>query len=110
MKRKIDIYNILVGIIYLIISFIVYHKFGLPIASLFVIMALIIIFIGVFKKNPKFEGSKLISYSYLFVIFTMIFPFVISIYKNDLFGALFIFFMGTAFFIFYLKEIKSIKK
>ncbi len=110
MKRKIDPYNMIVGVMYLIVSLIVYSKFGLPIASLFVLMALIIIFIALFKKNSKFEGSRFVSYSYLFVIFTMIFPFVTSIYKNDLFGALFVFLMGIVFFINYLREIKSIKK
>ncbi|MEK6860273.1 MAG: hypothetical protein AABX54_05670 [Nanoarchaeota archaeon] len=109
-KQKIDIYHLLIGIIYLAISWIMYSKWGIGMALLLILLAFSFIMASIFKKSKKHEGSKFILFSYLFVILSFTFPFIVSLYKKDITNALFVFLMGMIFFILYLREIKSMKK
>ena len=110
MKQKIDIYNILIGIIYLVLSLIMYSKWGLLMTLFFIFIALVFIVTSFFNKNPKQEGSKFIIFCYLLVMFSMIFPFIASIYRKDITVAIFVFLMAIIFFILYLRGIKSIRR
>jgi len=128
MKKQINFYNLTIGIIYLILSWFMYHEWGLGMSIFFIIMALTFILTSIFqeiriskylnknsklarrlKKESKYEGSKFILFSYLFVIVSFIFPFAISIYKYQLRQAIFVFLMAIILFILYLKEIRLLR-
>ncbi len=127
MKQKIDIYHLLIGIIYLIVSWIKYSQWGLLITLFFILLALSLIITSIFQeirllnfknsklagklnRKPENEGSKFILFCYLFVMLSFTFPFTVSIYRRDITEAIFFFLMAIILFILYLKEIKSIRK
>lgn len=109
-KQKFDIYNLLIGIIYLIISWIIYSEWGLGMSIFFIFMALVFIVSSFFNKNIKHEVSKFMLFSYLFVMLCFAFPFILSIYKKNITETTFVFLMAIVFFILYLREIKSVRK
>lgn len=109
-QKVFDIYYLLIGIIYLVISWTIFSKWGLLMSLFFIIIALSFIRASFFKKKNKNQGSKFILFSYLFVMLSMLFPFTMSIYRKDIYEAIFVFLMGAVFFILYLREVKSIEK
>lgn len=112
MKQKIDPYNLSIGIIYLLASWVIYHKGGIAMTLFLIFMALVFIVTSFFNKNTKRTGqaeSKFILFCHLFVMLSMAFAFIASVYRKDITMAVFIFFMGIVFFILYLKEVKLIK-
>ena len=109
MKQKIDIYNILIGIIYLIASVIVYSKWGI-FMTLFLIFMALVFFVTSFFQKPNQQGSKFIQFCHLLVILSMAFPFITSIYRKDITLTIFVFLMAMVFFILYIREIKSFRK
>lgn len=110
MRQKVDIYNVLIGIIYLVASIIIYSKWGILMTLFLVFMALVFIVTSFFNKHTRHVESKFILFCHLFVILSMTFPFIASIYRKDIILAIFVFLMAIVFFILYIKEVKSIKK
>lgn len=109
MKMKIDPYYISIGIIYLVISYVIYPNQGFFMSVFLFLIALFFILFSFLNKKNEREPSKFVLFSYVFVIFSMLFPFSVSIYKGDIREAIFVFLFGIIFFICYLRELNLLK-